>query len=406
LKPGKMNIPAYVFQGKVQSDREREDFFSRRMRDAFGKFDDFDNFPGFASFEPFTLSGQEITLDVKPPAAGTDRWLPLTSLKISDDLDGAASAKVGEPLTRKLKLVAQGATGATLPDLEGSIAPDGSFRIYADKPSSGEKISADGSTITGWREESYTLIPEKSGALTLPEIKVPWWDVKSNRIAYATVPARTIDVAPGKNVSEARTETVSQPQQQNENTSQTGNTMPGSGSKTTSIGIAQTWLSQPNSLFMILGALVLAVLVLAVLVIYLFRRLSQEKKHGQFDGESPRGGIKTYSPQGKLSPNDLYKTRTPEELRNFLGTYANQHWDAPPNASLQTILSIIAARGLQNELPEIKRVFFDLDTALYAGGHVDIEDMKNRLGGILKAADKMKATTDKQRADMRGLNPT
>lgn len=400
LKSGTIDIPAYVFQGKVLSDRRQDDYFSRRMRDEFGKFDDFDNFPGFASFEPFALSGQEITLDVKPPAASMDHWLPLTSLSISDDLEGADGAKVGEPLTRKLKLVAEGASAVALPVLESSIAPDGSFRVYADKPSSGDKISADGSTITGWREESYTLIPQKSGAFTLPEIKVPWWDVNNNRIEYATVPARTINVAPGQNLTVADTGQASQSQPQQGDTA--GQTKPGSVSEPTGIEAAQTWLSQPRFLYVILGALVLAVLVLAIVIIYLLRRLSRENLRGAFD----RDGTQPYSAQGRLSEGDLNKIHSPEDLRNFLGTYATQHWDAPRNASLRTILAILAARGLQNELPEIKQAFSDLDTALYAGGSADIEDMKKRIGGILKAADKMKPSPEKQRADMRGLNPT
>jgi len=61
---------------------------------------------------------------------------------------------------------------------------------------------------------------------------------------------------------------------------------------------------------------------------------------------------------------------------------------------------------VQTDTPETKQVFSDLDAALYAGKEIDVEDTKKRLGAILKATHKIKAPTDKQRANMGGLNPT
>ena len=43
---------------------------------------------------------------------------------------------------------------------------------------------------------SYALLPQKPGTYTLPEIKLPWFNTKINRISYATIAERTITVIP------------------------------------------------------------------------------------------------------------------------------------------------------------------------------------------------------------------
>ena len=401
MQSGTVNIPAYVFQGQVESDRQPSDFFGRRMRDS-GIFDDLGKFPGFSSFVPFVVSGQEITLDVKPPAAQMDPWLPLRSLEISDVLQNPEDAKVGEPLTRKIKLVAQGTLGANLPDLESRIAPDGSFRIYADKPVTGESFNKDSNTITGWREESYSLIPQKSGKFTLPEIKVAWWDVTNNKISYATSPAITVNVMPGLSGDGDKKETVSSSSAQKSEGAKINERDPSSlpTERVVGEGTARTVL------YAILAALSLAVIILACAVYYLFRKLSTQKTERPDTRDKSTGNPYAGANRYKLSAGELGKCKTPEELRSFLQTYASRHWETPQNATFQIMLSILRKRGVQTDALEIERVFSDLDTALYAGGNFDIEVIKQRLRDILKAVDRTIAKPEGQKEKLGNLNPT
>jgi hypothetical protein len=70
----------------------------------------------------------------------------------------------------------------------------GQFRVYADKPELRNEI-VDGK-LKSYRTEQYTLIPQGSGELTLPEISVVWWDTATEERREARVPARSLEILP------------------------------------------------------------------------------------------------------------------------------------------------------------------------------------------------------------------
>jgi len=45
------------------------------------------------------------------------------------------------------------------------------------------------------RREKWSVIPNRSGQLTLPEIEVKWWDSEADKERRAFVPAQTLIVA-------------------------------------------------------------------------------------------------------------------------------------------------------------------------------------------------------------------
>lgn len=138
---------------------------------------------------------QDLGVEVRPQPAGSGPdWLPAASLQIADEWSPTPPVfRVGEPVTRTLTLTAQGATAAQLPDLvPGAI--DG-FQVYPDQPH-GEDLP-DASPPVAVKGIKIALVPTRAGTLTLPEIRVPWWDTQTDRPAVALVPARTIEVTPG-----------------------------------------------------------------------------------------------------------------------------------------------------------------------------------------------------------------
>lgn len=369
LQAGTMKIPALVFRGKMMSGKRQ---------DSFGMFG------GFTTYKPFAVAGEEVTLEVKAPAVQMDPWLPLSSLKISEEWDGEQTVKVGEPVTRKLIMIAEGVTGTALPNLEDQTPPNSSFKIYADKPATGEKIDADGKKITGWREESYTLIPQNPGTLTLPEIRVPWWDIKNERIAYAVVPTKTMDVKAGElqgqgAVTDAGKQAVSEgaePKDKKE------------------VPQPQT----PKFLHDIIVVLGTSVIIMIGIIIYLFRRLSLYKRQEDttFQKISPPAN------EDRISSAELKKVRTADDLCSFLQTYAHQYWDMPMNASLHSIAADLKKRDARTDIT----VLYDLDAALYADGKIDIEDLKQRSRDILGAINKKSAAPGKQHKKLGALNPS
>ncbi len=384
LKSGALKIPAYVFQGQVESvvqnqhpnSLSNDPFFD--MSDPFGMLD---NFRGFTTYDPFTIASEEIELNVKPPATNIDPWLPLSSLEISDKLEGLEDAKVGEPLTLTLRITAEGAVGSVLPNLEKQIILDDSFKIYADRPEIGQGISDDGKTVSGWREERYALIPQKSGLLTLPEIKVPWWDVNADKVVYTTVAPQQIEISSDGlplqlDIQDTDSETAT-PETLSQTVAPQQTALFDQGTVSTNI-IEQNDL--PNYIYVLLSVAVGIIAVLLVVVFYLWRIVIQQKK-------TEKRSLHPIKPtnKAKIQASVIESVETLEGLKDFLQVFANQHWDAPHNASFVTILTKLKKHNPNSVTPKVEQLFSDLDIALYAGGKVDLEQCKKAFCGFLKS---------------------
>lgn len=155
------------------------------------------------------VNSKELELDVKPaPKTFTDtHWLAAEDLKIEQEWSGDVSQmKVGEPLTRTLTITAKAATVGSLPELHQQL--DDSLKTYPDQPVLNEQKTEQ--SITAIRQEKTALIPAKEGQFVLPEIKIAWFNTKTNKTEIASVPATTIQVQANANTAEPVT--VNQPQ--------------------------------------------------------------------------------------------------------------------------------------------------------------------------------------------------
>ncbi len=144
-----------------------------------------------------TLRSPPITLNVKPrPASSRSAfWLPARSLEIVESWAPKPERLVaGSPITRKLRLVADGALGSQLPPLMETAAP-GNFKAYPDRPQTHDKLSGDG--VRGWREESAALVAVDERPIDLPEIRIPWWNTVTDQGEVLVLPARVLQARRG-----------------------------------------------------------------------------------------------------------------------------------------------------------------------------------------------------------------
>lgn len=132
-----------------------------------------------------------ITVEPKPNNYPDVPWLPAKGMTLKETWSpDNPTFKVGEPITRTLILEAQGLASSVLPPLP---APEtDSFKIYPDKAENTSRLGPDG--LISNRTESFAFIPTKAGEVTLPEIKIHWWNVDTNTLELVTLPARTIQV--------------------------------------------------------------------------------------------------------------------------------------------------------------------------------------------------------------------
>ena len=140
------------------------------------------------------IATQPVDVVVKPrPGAHASPWLPATAVTLTEEWpDEPPRLVAGEPVTWTLRLGATGLAGEQLPPIE---PPDiEGVRVYPDQPSIATRTSA--RAVHGERVERLAIVPGAAGTLTLPELRVQWWDVEADAPRTALIPARTISVAP------------------------------------------------------------------------------------------------------------------------------------------------------------------------------------------------------------------
>ena len=169
---GPLEIPAPQFRG-LASTRDMDAFFSRG--------------------ENVSAIGQRRTIDVRPqPAGAPSPWLPADEVRLArgavDDTPHA-----GEPLMLEVTLAADGAMATQLPELE--LPPIPGAQVFPEPQQRKDAPVGDAPKSSVTRR--FAIVPLREGALELPELRVPYWNTKTDKADVARLPPLTLDVAPG-----------------------------------------------------------------------------------------------------------------------------------------------------------------------------------------------------------------
>lgn len=172
-RSGPLTVPGAHFEG----------------RGAAGFFDDFFGRGGGA----LQASSAPRTLQVRPiPDGATQPWLPLHDLQLRYTATPQA-LRVGSAASVTIEAVADGATAAQMPELE--LPPIDGVQVFADP------VQADESFVDGRPRvkltRKFSLVPSQAGAVTLPGLRLGWWDVGANRARTARLPPLQWQVAGG-----------------------------------------------------------------------------------------------------------------------------------------------------------------------------------------------------------------
>jgi hypothetical protein len=386
VHPGKVTISPVVLQGSVAV---RDDRFNRRfgLNDPLGMLQGMEGFPGLDRLKPFSVASNAVTLDVKPPAVEMNPWLPLHSLDIRDDIDSGQTLKVGEPVTRKVMILANGTVGSQLPNLEPQENHT-DFKVYADKATTGQDIDKKTGLVFGWRKETYSLIPQKSGKLVLPAIKVSWWDLANHRVATAEVPEKVLTIVPNTAsvpAPEAAPSAAEKPSQ-----------MP--------VGIAPVSVAMPKQKFPLLYGVVL-ILVIALLFMFLWIFSLQRKLHSALSGNAVVAKAPEEKPLSKPAGlSQLHSIQKPDDLLAFIQSYAHQNWKTPEHATLETIFASLEDDGIDFDRNAAYQLIKKLTSSLYAGKSADIDQLKNCFSTVLGSLEKKERRASTQKLSR--LNPS
>jgi hypothetical protein len=195
---GELEIASPVLAGRVPEGRDSRDRYGGSAAERFDRLFGRDPFEGLEGLlqrtRPIQVRGPTVALDVRPqPAGSASPWLPAESLELAESWAPEPSEwRVGEPVTRTVAITAQGLTAAQLPDL--TPEPVEGLKVYPDKPRS--QTRAEGDAIVSIKETKLAMVPSSAGELTIPQVRVEWWDTGSEQKRVAVLPARVVEVLP------------------------------------------------------------------------------------------------------------------------------------------------------------------------------------------------------------------
>lgn len=278
----------------------------------------------------FRLDGDPITLDVRPlpqnyPAAA---WLPAGNVSLQDSIT-EGPLREGEPLTRVMRLMAEGLSSGQLPEIPLPESRD--MKAYPDRPVLSDQVNANG--LVGIREQRIAYIPTTSGQLVLPQVRIPWWNTEEDRLEYALLPERVLQILP-----------AAQSQQP-----------AGEPGQDTALAGPGALVGSTNTLFWKVTALLA---VLGWLLTLLAWMLSRNKARRSMSEQNPKPRasqrIPTRTLQSACEAND------PDQARKALVDYLQQRFP--------TLTVVQALREIENVAPGIEAEVQELDRNLYGPG--------------------------------------
>lgn len=204
-KSGNLQIPAVTFDGYALTDAPAATF----NLGGNSLFNIGINMQGLFNVEqPISLQAPGRNIEVLPVPAGYGKkwWLPAQEVKLTARFEDAdTSFKQGEAFRYQVKLEAAGLTFNQLPEI--NFPQSSSFKQYPEKSAGQDEIRQ--GRIIGERTATHIFVPEEAGVLTIPEMRVDWYNITTGTIETAVLPARQINVEANPLLQKATANAVS-----------------------------------------------------------------------------------------------------------------------------------------------------------------------------------------------------
>ncbi len=175
---GEVTINSPLLTGTVQKIQQVNSFQHRRVS------------------QPINIRGNNLVLSVKEkPANFQGDWLVSEDVRLIENNDlHDKEYFVGDPITRSISLQVASIALDKMPEIK--LNYDSSLRYYPDQDDL--KQGTVNGTLYSQRTITHAIIANKSGQLILPEIKIAWWNSKTEKQEFATLPAQTLTIKPAQ----------------------------------------------------------------------------------------------------------------------------------------------------------------------------------------------------------------
>ena len=196
---GSLTLPPFLFRGEVLLDTRGK-----------GKYRSFLDMLAFSfastATKPVAIQGEPIQIDVKgKPQDYQSWWLPSTEVTLSETYQMPESVIVGDPIQRTVVLTAKGVNADEMPVPSASNTKN--LKVYSNMEQ--RKDLGDGGQV----QVELTFVPTQPGRVELPEIQVPWFDLNTEKVQYATLPGKELVVVEGEGSESAPAPQVATPVQ-------------------------------------------------------------------------------------------------------------------------------------------------------------------------------------------------
>jgi hypothetical protein len=174
-KTGLIDIPASIFNGNiiVSSQYGNSLFTTRNSR-------------------PIRVLSQPFQLEVLPPQSDFETpWIVADNLELTEtwSLD-EKSIEIGTPITRTIQLKGTNSDLELVEPLTMDLPSH--VKSYPEKPK--RELTMVNQEIVSTMTTSYAIVPRQAGDLIIPEVKLAWWDPKSQSKRWLTLPKKVFSV--------------------------------------------------------------------------------------------------------------------------------------------------------------------------------------------------------------------
>lgn len=372
LKPGTIKITPATMHGELQIPSQQA---QRNPR--FGLFNNLflDN---MFELKPFSLQSDEITLQIIPPVIKTNNWLPLNSLSVIDKWEGIDNPKVGDTITRKVKMIAKGSFAKQLPNASDLLSKE-NLKLYTNNPNYSDTYDANTNLIIGTKEEEYSIVLQQPGTIRIPETQIKWWNVRTNKPEISILPAKTIQVLPATNTTGPDV------------------TVDYSSNNPQVLTMEETPKSEISKeksilLYVIISVIVGMMLPIIGILIYIW----QKKK-------------KFTRKKTKVKKAATTKTiTTAADLRNEILEYATKYWQTPSNITLNRLGDSLTSNNYVYDIELYAILSKQINSVIYSQQAIELTILLDRWQEFKKTVtkNKIKADQKNENIDYSTLNPT
>lgn len=138
---------------------------------------------------------RNINLTVQPiPAQFTGKiWLPAKQVKLSEHYENASQTMTqGSTLTRTVTIEGVAIPAQLLPTL--NFESTDSFSVYPEKGADKNQVKQ--GELLGSTEIKVTYLFNKAGKITIPELRLPWFNTETGKEEVAVLAPRSMEITP------------------------------------------------------------------------------------------------------------------------------------------------------------------------------------------------------------------